>query len=79
MAKKPKPIPTKVEIVRWLKKQLTAGKHVDVYDNSFDIFELVSEAYFEKPGPSHQLYTLKMRLIAHYLVGEYEVGPDVNF
>ena len=79
MAKKPKPIPTKVEIVRWLKKQLAAGKHVDVYDDSFDIFELVSEAYFEKPGPSHQLYTLKMRLIDHYLVGEYEVGPDVNF
>ena len=79
MAKEPKPLPTKVEIVRWLKKQLAAGKHVDVYDDSFDIFELVSDAVFEKPDSSHQLYTLKMRLIDHDLVGEYEVGPDVNF
>ncbi len=78
MAKKPKPLPTKVEIVRWLKKQLAAGKHVDVYDDSFDIFELVLEANFERPGPCHQLYTLKMHLIDHDQVGEWEVGPDVN-
>ena len=79
MAKKPKPIPTKVEIVRWLKNQLAAGKHVDVYDDNFDIFELVSDAYFEKPGPSHQLYMLKMHLMDHDQIGEWEVGPDINF
>ena len=49
MAKKPKPIPTKVEIVRWLKKQLAAGKHVDVYDEpkgTDPIGGVIKDVYF---------------------------------
>ena len=81
MAKKQKSLPTKVEIVRWLKRQLATGKHVDVHDKSFDIFELVSDADFEKPGPKdgHRLYTLKMHLMDHDHIGEWEVGPDLAF
>lgn len=83
MARKKKeilPPPTKVELVKWLKEKIAAGEHESVsVDGYFDIMDLVWEAWFDKPGKDHQVYTLKMMLMDPEEVGEIYEGPTLSY